>query len=115
MSSDEGDFSTNQRRASQFREIPGRFFDYKSHTYQGSASVAECVDSYICIFLAVIHTFLVHLSYNCGQLSWTPLTIGSMSLFPLDEQSAPKQLINEVPSHVVLVDNKVGAGVNLSF
>ena len=27
----------------------------------------------------------------------------------LDQQSAPKQLINEVPSHVVLVDNKVGA------
>ncbi len=27
----------------------------------------------------------------------------------LDQQSAPKQLINEVPSHVVLVNNKVGA------
>ncbi len=27
----------------------------------------------------------------------------------LDEQSAPKQLINEVPSHVLLVNNKVGA------
>ncbi len=29
----------------------------------------------------------------------------------LDQQSAPKQLINEVPSHVVLVNNKVGAGI----
>ncbi len=29
----------------------------------------------------------------------------------LDQQSAPKQLINEVPSHVVLVNNKVGAAV----
>ncbi len=28
----------------------------------------------------------------------------------LDQQSAPKQLINEVPSHVVLVNNKVGTG-----
>ena len=28
----------------------------------------------------------------------------------LDQQSSPKQLINEVPSHVVLVNNKVGAG-----
>ncbi len=27
----------------------------------------------------------------------------------LDQQSATKQLINEVPSHVVLVNNKVGA------
>ncbi len=27
----------------------------------------------------------------------------------LDQQSVPKQLINEVPSHVVLVNNKVGA------
>ncbi len=27
----------------------------------------------------------------------------------LDQQSAPKQLIYEVPSHVVLVNNKVGA------
>ena len=27
----------------------------------------------------------------------------------LDQQSAPKQLINEVPSHVVPVNNKVGA------
>ncbi len=27
----------------------------------------------------------------------------------LDQQSAPKQLITEVPSHVVLVNNKVGA------
>ena len=27
----------------------------------------------------------------------------------LDQQSAPKQLIIEVPSHVVLVNNKVGA------
>ena len=27
----------------------------------------------------------------------------------LDQQSAPKQLINEVPSHVALVNNKVGA------
>ncbi len=27
----------------------------------------------------------------------------------LDQQSAPKELINEVPSHVVLVNNKVGA------
>ena len=27
----------------------------------------------------------------------------------LDQQSAPKQLFNEVPSHVVLVTNKVGA------
>ncbi len=27
----------------------------------------------------------------------------------LDLQSAPKQLINEVPSHVVLVNDKVGA------
>ncbi len=26
----------------------------------------------------------------------------------LDQQSAPKQLINEVPSHVVLVNNAVG-------
>ncbi len=40
----------------------------------------------------------------------------SMWLFPLtntmvglDQQSAPKQLINEVPSHVVLVNTKVGA------
>ncbi len=27
----------------------------------------------------------------------------------LDQQSAPKQLIIEVPSHVVLVNNKLGA------
>ncbi len=33
----------------------------------------------------------------------------------LDEQSAPKQLINEVPSHVVLVNNKVGTSQNLSY
>ena len=29
------------------------------------------------------------------------------------EKSAPKQLINEVPSHVVLVDNKVGAEIGI--
>ncbi len=29
----------------------------------------------------------------------------------LDQQSAPKQLINEVPSHVVLNNNKVGASI----
>ncbi len=27
----------------------------------------------------------------------------------LDQQSAPKQLTDEVPSHVVLVNNEVGA------
>ncbi len=30
-----------------------------------------------------------------------------------DQQSAPKQLINEVPSHVVLVNNKVGVHIKL--
>ena len=30
----------------------------------------------------------------------------------LDQQSAPKQLINGVPSHVVLVGNKIGAYKN---
>ncbi len=29
----------------------------------------------------------------------------------LDQQSAPKQLNNEVPSHMVLVNNKVGARI----
>ncbi len=37
----------------------------------------------------------------------------------LDQQSVPKQLINEVPSHVVLVNNKVGtlpiSGHKVSF
>ena len=30
----------------------------------------------------------------------------------LEQQSAPIQLINEVPSHVVLVNDKVGAAEN---
>ncbi len=33
----------------------------------------------------------------------------------LDQQSAPKQLINEVPSHVVLVNDKVGAKVDTLY
>ncbi len=33
----------------------------------------------------------------------------------LDQQSAPKQLISEVPSHVVLVNDKVGALYRSSF
>ena len=37
----------------------------------------------------------------------TNKTIGSA------QQSAPKQLINEVPSHVVLVNDKVGAYFNV--
>ncbi len=32
-----------------------------------------------------------------------------------DQQSVPKQLINEVPSHVVLVNNKVGAIVKTLY
>ncbi len=49
-SSDEMNFSVNQRRASQFAV------------------------SYVCIFLAISYTFLDHLSHNCGQSSWNMST-----------------------------------------
>ena len=45
-SSDERNFSANQWRASQFQ----------------------------CIFLAVSHSFLAHLSHSLGESSWKPLT-----------------------------------------
>ncbi len=54
----------------------------------------------------------------CVALSWSESRLQNAcvwllsltnTMVGLNQQSAPKQLINEVPSHVVLVYNKVGA------
>ncbi len=41
----------------------------------------------------------------CGVMLLVPLT---SKMTGLDQQSAPKQLINKVPSHMVVVNDKVG-------
>ncbi len=63
----------------------------------------------------VNHNVPLYHPSHCNGLDTLHTNSRTMWLFPLtnkmvglDQQSAPKRLINEVPSHVVLVNNKVG-------